>query len=303
MKRIQIVFIGVFIMFFFSCSKDKDNNDELIPSGNNDSIMIDILSEVSGDQKTFMDIAPIPIQAELYDFAEVDTNFQTVLDVIENFNDMIENPGILLGTSLKSTQAVNWDPKGCEEFGTISVCTWELDQGDYMYRVEQTMESTTGSVTLETFISGTYDGVFYGELGEDFYLISDWIITFNGLQTWIMIYFAPTHEGVYGEPVFSYLYAVGEGRTIYTPWGGSELIMNVSYQNIIYTWDGINGHHESILSLMEWEGDLLTTVVGTYCINYESLRPTYSSTYNFDDHEGAWCSYDCDGIPINCGSY
>lgn len=285
-------------MLLSTCSKDKDEGDENLPAGNKDTIMIDILTEVAGDQESFMDIAPIPIQDELFDYAGLDTCFQNALEVIESFNNMIENPGILLGSSLKSTQSVGWEKKGCDGFGGVTECTWEEDHGDYIYRVVQTI--STYSNILETYISGTYDGVFYGELGEDFYLISDWATTFNDLQTSINTYYAPTHEGVEGEILFSYLYIVGEGYTIYTGGGGSDYIVDVIIQNTIYTWDGMNGHHESISSLMTWEGSELTTVINTWCANYESLRTTYGSTYDFDEHEGAWCVFDCDGIPIYC---
>lgn len=297
MKRIQIVFLGLIIMFFSTCSKDKDK-DDIYPSGNKDSLMVNILTEVADDQKTFMDITPIPIQDELYDYAGLDTSFQVVLDAMESFNDMLENPGILLGSSLKSSQSIDWEKKGCDEIGGITECTWEQDHGDYIYRVVQTISFYSN--IIETYISGTYDGVFYGELGEDFYLISEWASTFDDCQVSIDIYYAPTHEGVAGEIVFSYLYVVGEGYTVYTPWGGSQYVLDVLYQNIIYTWDGVNGHHESISSTMTWEGSVMSTLVETWCLNYESLRLTYASTYDFDEHEGAWCVFDCDGVPIYC---
>ena len=298
MKQFQIVLLCLIVLFISGCSKDKDNDEEILPEGKKDSLMVDILNEVAIDQKTFMDIAPIPIQQELYNYASLDTGFQKALDAIESFNDMLQNPGVLLGSSTKSSQSVAWEKKGCEQFGSFSECTWEQDHGDYIYRVVQTI--SIYSNILETYISGTYDGVFYGKLGEDFYLISDWATTFNGLQTIINTYFAPTHEGVAGEILFSYMYIVGEGYTIYTPGGGSDYIVDVIYQNIIYTWDGIDGHHESISSLMSWEGSTLTTVVDTWCANHKSLRTTYGSTYDFNEHEGAWCAFDCDGIPIHC---
>jgi hypothetical protein len=298
MDRILIVFLGLTIIFLSSCSKDKDNDEEILPAGDKDSLMIDILTEVAVDQKTFMEITPIPMQEELFDYAELDTSFQKALDAMESFNNMLQNPAILLGSSAKSTQAISWEKKGCDEVGGITECTWEQHHGDYIYRVVQTISFFSN--ILETYISGTYDDVFYGELGEEFYLISEWSTTFNELQTNINIYFAPTHEGVTGEIVFSYLYIVGDGYTIYTPWGGSEYILDVLYENIIYTWDGINGHHESISTTMAWEGSVISTLVETWCLNYESLRLTYTSTYNFDEHEGAWCVIDCDGIPIYC---
>jgi hypothetical protein len=297
MKQVQGIFLGLIVMLFSMCSKDKDNDDEVIPEGDKDTVMLDILTEVAINQNTFMDIRPIPIQEELYSYAELDTSFNTALDVMESFNNMIKNPGVLLGSSLKSTQSVGWEKKGCEDIGGITECTWELDCGDYIYRVVQTISFYSN--ILETYISGTYDDVFYGELGEDFYLISVWSTAYDELITTIEIFFAPTHDGVNGERVFSYLYAVGEGYSVYSA-GGSSYVMDVVIENIIYTWDGINGHHESISTVLTWQGSILATVVNTWCTSYESLRPFYASTYNFDEHEGAWCVFDCDGLPIYC---
>lgn len=303
MKRFQIALLSMIVMFLFTCSKDKDNGEEVIPSGNADTLMIEILTEISDDNKSFMDITPIPIPEELINYAAVDTGFGKAINAIEDFNNLLSNPGILLGASLKSTKASNWVDMGCDQISTVYECTWILDRGDYIYKVVQTMESLSNTIIHETFISGTYDGVFYGELGSDFYLISDWTTMFNDLQVLINIYFAPSHEGVEGKPVFTYHMVTGETRTIYSHWGGQDLITNTMYQNIIYTWDGINGHHESIHSVLQWEGDLLTTVISTWCPNIKSLMTTYGSTYNFAEHEGSWCHFDCDGIPFACGDY
>lgn len=300
MKRIQIILLSLIVMFLLTCSKDNENGDDINSIVNKDSVMLDILTEISEDNKAFMNIAPIPVPDELINYANMDTGFQTAMHAIEDFNDMLQNPGILLGTSLKSTKASGWVDKGCEQISTVYECKWELDCGEYIYRVVQTMESLSNTIISETYISGTYDGIFYGELGSDFYLISDWTTMFNDLQLLINIYFAPTHEVVEGKPVFTYQIITSEPRTIYTGWGGQDLIVNTLYQNIIYTWDGINGHHPSIHTILEWEGDLLTTIVQTWCANIEALRVTYGSTYNFADHEGAWCHYDCNGIPFAC---
>jgi hypothetical protein len=301
MKQIQLLILGAVVICFTGCSKDKDDGTE--PIVNNDSIMIELLTEATCEGHTLMDITPIPIQPELYDYAAVDTSFQNVIEAIENFNNLLQNPGFLLETSEKSAQEVEWEFKGCTTIGNVSECIWELDKGNYIYRSTQTIESISGTTQLETEISGTFDGFFYGELGEDFYRISDWTTSGHGTLTIINTYFTPFNEYVDGEPVFTYIYSVGEGYTIYTPWGGTEYILNVMYQNIIYSWDYIDGHHPSIQRISEWHGDLLTTIVSTWCLGDLGLRPTYSSSYDFEDHEGAWCSYDCNGIPFSCGSY
>ena len=275
MKLIQIFTLIALVLFVSNCSKDKDSEDEINPCINSDSIMIDILTESSGNENSILDIQPIPIPQELINYGQFDTAFHLALDAIEGFNDFIENPGMLLGQSLKSTQSSDWDFLGCEEMGSMSECSWEQDHGDYKYTAVQTI--TFAGTYFETYISGTYDGIDYG----DSYLISDWATIYNDLQFMSNVYFAPTHEGVKGEPVFSYLYAVGEGCTVYTPGGGSQYIMNSLLQNVIYTWDGIDGHHESISTLMNWEGNVLTTLVETWCPSYHSIKPFYASTYDF----------------------
>ena len=124
MKRIYIFLISVIIISLGNCSKDEDNGDIEL-STDSDTIMTEILTEVSPENETFMDIAPIPIPSELYDYAAIDTNFQAAIQTIEDFNDMIENPGVLLGTSLKSSQTAEWESLGCEETAYSSICMWE----------------------------------------------------------------------------------------------------------------------------------------------------------------------------------
>lgn len=307
MKRFNIVFLSVILLSLITCSKDKDN-DEPELSTNADTIMIDILTEVSPENETFMDIAPIPISSELYDYAELDTNFQTAINAMESFNDMIENPGILLGSSLKSAQTVAWESLGCEDYGNYSrVCKWEQDHGEYKYTTVQTNDFITGSILRETFIRGVYDGFDYDEWGDyegddEGYRISDWLIIGYNTTTVINIYFTPFNDIVADEPVFTFIYTVGEGYTIYTPWGGTELVFDVVYQDYIYSWSSIDGHYPSIYVYSEWEGDLLSTIINTWCLSDLGLRPTYTSTYNFETHEGAWCTYMCNGEIINCHS-
>ncbi len=301
MKRIVIFLIGALVMLHFGCSKDKDDGGDTGQNISNDSLMTDILAEIAEDDTSFMDIAPIPIQAELYDYAEVDTGFQRILEVIENFNELIGHPGILLGETAKSTLVSNWVFKGCEGFANVSECTWEIDRGTYKYTLVETTESMTGTSIKDLYISGTRNGVYYSDL-DDSYLISEWTTILNNLQITITTYYAPFNEIVANQELFYYHYIAGEGRTIYTPRSEPQYVTNSVINSINYGWDYVNGHYEVISSTLEWEGSLLTTLTSMYCANYQALRTSYSSTYNFAEHEGAWCAYDCDEQPIACGS-
>ena len=302
MKRIQLIFLVAVVAYFVSCSKDDNNDHKISTMVNKDSIMTDLFSELSGNGHTIMDISPIPIQTELYDYAEMDTSFRIAIDAIDAFNEVIEHPGILLGLSLKSTLEKSWEFKGCEEYGTMSECTWIQDHGEYAYKCVQTTQGLTSSIINDIYIGGTYDGINYSNLNEDeYYLLSQWTTMFNDLQITITTFFAPFNDDVAGEVEFFYQYIAGESRTIYTPWG-TERINNSIINSLIYIWDAIHGCHPSISTTLQWEGSMLTTLTSTYCANYEDLRMFYSSAYDFDEHEGAWCIYDCDEIPIDCGS-
>lgn len=296
------VLLGTLIVCFLSCSKDKDNDDDSYLSTDRDTIMREILTEAAVDDYSFMDITPIPLQSELYDFAETDTSLLSIIQAIEDFNDMIQNPGILLGASMKSTQG-GWVSKGCESIANVSICTWERSQGTYMYRFEQTIESFSGTVKTEISCSGTRDGIFYGELGEDFYPVSDETIISHNKQIITNIYDAPYNEIVRDqEPyAFTYIFTAGDGLSI-IHWGEVEYILNYTYESINYLFDETHGNYPVIHTISEWTGSLLTNTISTYCPSYQGLRVTYNWSYDFDEHEGSWCSYDCDQIPISCGS-
>jgi hypothetical protein len=306
MKRIHLLFIIILLTGLFNCSKDKNENPQAngpLTTQDGDTLMMDILNEIAGSENGFLDIQPIPVYEELYDYAETDTGLHIILDAISDFNDLIEHPGVLLGSSKKSAQSDNWENKGCESGGSVSVCLWELHGNGYIYRVEDSYEGITGSKVMTTYISGTRDGIFYGELGKVFYTISEWTTMFDDLQIGINIYFPPYREEVRNKVEFSYSYIAGDSRTIYTPWSGKKIITNSMYLNAIYVYDEIYGYHESLISAVQWNGSKLQTNNSAWCIAYEEARPSYSSTYDFENHEGAWCSFDCDGTPFGCGSY
>ncbi len=301
MKRTQLFFVIALAIYFTSCSKEDNNDHKISTMVNKDSIMTDLFSELSDNGHTFMDISPIPIQAELYDYAEIDTSFQKAIDVIDAFNEMIKHPGILLGSSLKSTLDKSWEFKGCEAYGTTSECTWIQDHGEYAYKCVQTTQ--TSSIINDIYIGGTYDGIHYSNLNEDeYYLFSQWTTMFNDLQITITTFFVPFNDDVAGEVEFFYQYIAGESRTIYTPWGGEEIINNSIINNLIYIWDDFHGCHPSISTTLQWNGSLLATLTSRYCSNYDNLRMFYNSVYDFDELEGSWCIYDCDEKPMDCGS-
>ncbi len=309
MKRFNIVFLSIIILSLLTCSKDKDN-EEIEFSTDTDTVMIELFTEISPENETFMDIAPIPIPPELYDYAEIDTNFQRVIQFYEDFNDMIENPGFLLETSsLKSGEALHWKSLGCEEFPLEhkSICKRERDHGEYKFTAIQTFDHLTGSKFLETFIRGVYYGFDYDEWGgykddDEGYRIHDWLVTNHDTTTIINTYYTPFNDIIANKPKSTSTYTVGEGYTIYTPWGGEDYIRHVMYIDIIYSYDYINGHHESMQSFSEWLGDLLTTISSSWCLLESEMRIKYISYYDFDTHAGNWCSFDCDEVVIDCGS-
>jgi len=236
MSKIYFFSLCLFIISSTSCSKKEDNNKAFIPETNKDSIMIDILSEASELNKSFTNIAPLPIDDELYDHAGIDTGFQVIIKDMEDFNEILEHPGFLLGGSLKSSASSGWKFEGCRQSGSVSYCTWVQDRGDYLYKFIQTSESFAGGKVMKNKveITGAADeGVFYGEVGKDYYLISNWIITYGEYHSIITKYYAPVHEGVYGEPLIRFLYHRGESSSIFTPWGKTTK-RNASYQYIIY---------------------------------------------------------------------
>ena len=293
MKHIRFIFLIALIAYFIGCSKEEDNTEHKISTETNkDSIMTDLFSELSDTGKTFMDISPIPIQAELNDYAEIDTSFHMAIDVIDAFNEMIEHPGIFLGLSLKSTLDKSWEFIGCETYGSMSECTYMQDHGEYVFKCVVTTQGLTSTMVIDMYIGGTCDGITYSNLNEDEYETFDFLA--SGLE--------PFNEDVSGEVWQYYQYIVGEGRTLYTPFNGTERVINSTINNLLYAWDSYHGCHPDISTTLQWEGSLLTTLTTVYCVNYEDLKLFYSSAYDFDEHEGSWCIYDCDEKPIDCGS-
>ncbi len=299
MRHSILVLLGSLIVCFLSCSKDKDNDDETDLSTNRDTIMRGILTEVDG--YTIMDITPIPLQPELYDFAETDTSLLSIIQAIEDFNDMIQNPGILLGATTKSSQG-EWV---CESVFNGTLCTLVQDHGAYMYKFEWTSESFSGSTQMQISVSGTRDGIFYGELGEEFYPVSSETISNHNKEIAIIIYLDPYNETIrdYQPFAFSYRFSAGEGQTI-VHWGEAEYILNYTFESTNYLFDEeTHDNYPVIYSISEWTGSLVTNVIEMYCADYHGLRVVYNWSYDFDEHEGSWCSYDCDGIAFACGSY
>ena len=303
MKQLFMALTAIIIVVFSGCSKE-DNNEHIISiMADKDSIMTDLFNELSENGNNFTDISTIPVQAELYDYSETDTGFRTAINAIETFNEMIGHPGILIGVPLKSTMDKSWQCLGCKEYGTMSVCTYIQDHGEYVFKCVQTIQGLTNSIIIDMYIGGTCNGINYSNLDEDEYYLKSQITTTGGnIQYTATIFFDPVNDDFANEVWEYYQYIVGEGRTIYTPWNGTERVINTTLNNILNIWDAIHGCHPSISTTIQWDGSLVTTLTSVYCANHDDLRLFYSSAYDFDGHEGSWCIYDCDEIPIDCGS-
>lgn len=302
MKQLLSVLTAICIIIFSGCSKDNDTNEEPDSLISKDSVMATIFREVSDVGYSFMDITPIPVEPELYEYAGVDTGFRLAIDAIEKFNEIIEHPGILMGSSLKTTSESKWESQGCEGGDIISECTWIEDHGEYAFKFVEISEPFVSGITDDMYIGGTFEGIHYGNLGNDeYYLISEETTMFNNLQISITTYFPPVGD-FSGKIAFTFLYIAGEGRTICSDWGGTHQVINSILSSEIYIQDPVKGNRPVMATTLQWEGGLLTTVVSSYCASYDNLRTTYGSTYNFDEHEGSWCVYDCDEVPTACGS-
>ena len=89
-----------FVLFIGLLSAQENNGDKTIKSALEhyliDTTLIEILSDISKEYDTFLDIAPIPIFDELTDLDN--ENVDKVLESISEFNDLINKALNSLGS-------------------------------------------------------------------------------------------------------------------------------------------------------------------------------------------------------------
>ena len=126
-----------FVLFIGLLSAQENNGDKTIKSALEhyliDTTLIEILSDISKEYDTFLDIAPIPIFDELTDLDN--ENVDKVLESISEFNDLINKAQNTLGSVEQSVKSSK-DYDTCETDIGLTECTYFRDKGDYSITVK-----------------------------------------------------------------------------------------------------------------------------------------------------------------------
>ena len=292
MKYHLLALIVLFFAVVFSdCSKNKDSDNGNI-SQNDSTALLGILQDISKDQKNMIDIAQVPVDEEL-----VNLNNEQVdqfLDALRRLNDLIRNPQDIDQSGHKSAASGTFT-KNCETTGMYTECIYEEDHGDYKITVDE-IYSPQG-LTISTYYTGTYKGVFYGNMYEK----ESYSAPLDGKSFSWTIYRDPIPIESAGEPMFFYSMIFTDDWSVYTPWG-TEHNLNVELVSINYLWDDIaKKNHEEIILTHKMEGKTLKMTSAVWSVNLEDVYVSWVGTYNFKEHSGEWCSFKEDGEVKDCG--
>lgn len=278
---------------FTGCHKNNDTRPADNISHNDSTALAEIFRDISKDYHTIMDIAPIPFPSEFLN--SEDEYVKKVEELIENFNTLIKNPQNTDSLNQKSIEVTNNYTKHCETDGAITECIYEEDHGAYKITIEQYI--TPGGMTYEVYYSGIYEGVDYG----DMYEVQEYIFSPDGKSFFLLCYKAPVPPESAGELSYTFSMQVLDEMTIYTPWG-EEHVRNVLYTSYVYIWDNVKKeNHISLGSLDAWNSNILNTTLFNWSIIKEEVYVNWIGTWDFENLEGEWCSYDDDQKVIDCG--
>ena len=118
------------VLFAGLVSAQENNGDKIIKPELkhyfNDTTLIEIFSDISKENKTFLDIAPLPIFDELTDLDN--ENVDQVLESVSEFNDLVNNDQKSLGSVEQSVKSSK-DYDTCETDIVSTVCTYFRDKG------------------------------------------------------------------------------------------------------------------------------------------------------------------------------
>ena len=289
----QGLILLLFALLIIGCSKKKDVTPSNGISHNDSTALYNIFKDISKDNPTMLDIAPIQLPDTLWN--SENEGMKMIVETLKKFNELIKNPQNIPSTGHKSTVATDYT-KNCETYGQTTICTFKEDHGDYQITIEQIIKPPDYIQYLVSY-SGIYNGLDYG---ED-YLIQSHYQRMDGKSFNWILFRAPDPPESAGQPIMAYLMNVEDEKTIYTPWG-TELQRKVTFTSIVYYWDNIKKqNHEWVENILAFDGDTLQMTISSWSINKEKMYISWSATYDFNEMKGEWCAFDDDGIIIECG--
>ena len=261
----------------------------------NDITLIEIFSDISKENKTFLDIAPLPIFDELTDLDN--ENVDQVLESVSRFNNLVNNDQKSLGSVEQSVKSSK-DYDACETDIVSTVCTFFRDRGDYSITVKQ--EISARMYTYEVYFSGIFEDVDYGSM----YLLQDQAITLEEKRfNWN--FYRPASPPECANQIFHSIdnYVFDDETTIYTPWGTSsnQEIVNNSTHYACYVVLGKKIHHPIKRNEMIIKGNILTLRISNWSYKNEQLYHFWVGTWDWESQSGTWISFDEDGMVKNTG--
>ncbi len=63
------------------------------------------------------------------------------------------------------------------------------------------------------------------------------------------------------------------------------------------------GFHESYHDHTKWEGKVVESICSTFCIIHKELELFCASRYDFEEHNGKFCTFTCNEELIKCNDY
>jgi len=305
---IRLLLIAVLFAGLLSAqenSGDKTIKSELEPYLN-DPTFIEIISTISKEDKTFLDIPPLPIFDELTDLDNENVN--QVFESVSEFNDFINNEQKKLGSVEQSVKSSK-DYDTCETDIVSTVCTFFRDKGNYSITVVQ--EITPHWITFKEYYSGVFNGVdslpdpvLFERLDLDFemHLYRDRFMTRDGKRYLVQWYRPPSPPERAKELWFTLeMLVIDDETTIYTPWGTSSNQV-ILFKSTNYEWDFLEKYnHPGGSSEMRTEGNKLTFRISNWSYKNEQLYHFWVGIWDWNSQSGTWISFDEDGMVKNTG--
>jgi len=286
----------LFLLFLFilGCSKDKDTKPSGEISHNDSTALVEILKDISKENPTMLDLGKITLPGFILNTDNEEV--KKFVSLIERFNHLIENPQDVDSGNFKSSSALNYK-KECETTGDITTCTFTEDHGDYKIILIQTM--STKFMEINLYYSGIYKGVDYG----DKFLIQRYYTLADSLYFIWEHFRTPEWEEAAGEILFSYEGLSMDKRTIYTPWG-TEVRRKYVFTSRVYAYDYLkHNNHINIKCTLTMDDHILQLILKLWSLRLNDLYILLSGRYDFEEMEGAWCTFDDYGKVTKCDKW
>lgn len=298
------------VLLFASFLTAQENNKDKIIKPDlehylSDTTLIEIFSEISKENKTFLDIPPLPIFDELTDLDNENVN--QVLESSERFNELVNKAQNILGSVEQSVKSSK-DYDTCKTDIVSTVCTYFRDKGNYSIKVVQ--EITPHWITFETYYSGIFKGVdslpdpgVIESLDYDsIYLLQDQFITRDGKRI-ILNFYRPVFLPEFSNQLWytTEYYVTDDETTIYTPWGTSSN-QEMVWEQTDYAWDYLKKNiYPSGSDKMIASGNELRFEISTWSYKNEQLYPFWIGFWDWGSQSGTWITFNEDGLVQNTG--